>query len=285
MDIERVVRNTPATLTVTFYTDETPNDADGTVSVVIKRANGTTLTSGNAVHQGAAGSGKYAFNLAPQASLNNLTVDWSGTFSGAVATISNRVEIVGGHYFTIAELRGYDSALADSSKYSTAALADARLAVEVEFERVCHRAFVHRFFREPFQGDGSHYVWLKYPEIKQVLSVNDVAVVDDSDFLTYDGMYELRWLTDIFVNDEPYIIEYEYGMDDVPVDIKRAALRRARGLLTGSRARIDERATVMQIPDFGTFQLSTPGQRGAMTGIPDIDVVLADYALGRGGVL
>jgi len=47
-------------------------------------------------------------------------------------------------------------------------------------------------------------------------------------------------------------------------------------------ARIDERATVMNIPDFGNFQLATPGQRGSYTGIPEVDIVLDSYRLGWG---
>jgi hypothetical protein len=55
-------------------------------------------------------------------------------------------------------------------------------------------------------------------------------------------------------------------------------------MLVAGRSRIDERATLMQIPDFGTFNLATPGQRGSWTGIPDVDVVIDQYTLDGGGI-
>ena len=283
MDVERILRNTPATLTVTFYTDEVTTDADGAVTVTVKRADGSTLSTGSATHVGAVNSGKYAYSLAAQGNLNNLTVDWAGVFSGAASTITTFAEIVGGHYFTIAELRGWDIVLADTVKYPLAKMQEARDATEVEFERICHRAFVPRFAREIIEGDGADRIWLSYPEASKILTVNGLTVVS-TDYRR-DGMRQLLWPNNVFVNGDLYTIEYEYGLQPTPLDIKRAALRRARGRLVGERSRIDERATVMQIPDFGTFNLATPGKAGSYTGIPDIDVVLEAYMLGNVGVL
>lgn len=280
MDVQRILRNTPATLNVTFYTDESPTDADSSVTVTVKRADGSTLATGSAAHQG---TGQYAYNLAGQANLNLLQVDWTGTFSSASGTITTFAEIVGGHFFTVAELRGFDASLADTTKYSTQALRDARLQVEVEFERVCKRAFVPRFGRDTIEGDGSNLTILSHPE-PLVIKTVDGAAATDADYRT-DGLRELYWKAGYFTAGQDYTIEYEYGMTRVPPDIKRAALRRARGVLVQARSRIDERATLMQVPDFGTFNLATPGKNGSNTGIPDIDVVLDAYALGNAGVL
>lgn len=281
MDVDRILRNTPATLTVTFYNDETATDADGAVNVTVTDASGATVASGTATH-GAVGSGQYSFNLAAQSALAELDVTWSGTFSAAAGSITTKAEIVGGLYFTLSELRASDASLADAAKYSTAQLRDARMAVEVEFERFCGRAFVPRYGRETIIGDGTDTFWLEHPDIIDITKID--GVVPTIDFRV-EGKHVQTADHSVYANDTPYVVEYEYGLSEVPFDIKRAALRRARGLLTGARGRIDERATVMQIPDFGTFTLATPGQRGAMTGIPDIDVVLDAWSVGQAGVL
>lgn len=136
-EFERVLRNTPTTLSCTFYGDETPMDADGTVSVTVTKADGTTLIGPvTATHDGDAGSGRYVLPLPKQADLNILTCEWSGVFGGDEAIIETEVEIVGGHYFTLAEARAVEG-LADTTKYPTAKLVEKRLEVEVEFERAC----------------------------------------------------------------------------------------------------------------------------------------------------
>lgn len=280
----RVTRGTPATLIATFYTDETPTDADDTVVVTIVKADGTVYDSGNATHVGDAGSGMYSIDIAGSATLNSLTASWVGAFTGAPATITTAVEIVGGTYFTISELRAEDAALT-AAKYPLGIIQNMRDEVETEFERICNRAFVPRFARETVTGDGTDTVALSKYEPLTILSVAGVAVADSSIFET-DGYRDLSYVDGTsWASGTRYVIEYEYGTQRVPLDIKQAALHRARGKLVSGRSRIDERATVMSIPDFGTFNLSTPGQRGAFTGIPDIDLVLNDYAYGRGGVV
>lgn len=283
---ERMLRNSAATVFVTFYGGETAIDADGDVTDTVKRADGTTLLTDTASHEGPAGSGRYSELIPSQANLNSLTISWTGLFSGVSTTLESTLDIVGGFYFSIAELRAYDSALT-LARFSTAELAEKRVMVEDEFEDICGRAFVPRFARETgLRGEGGTQFWLGKPD---VLAITKLVV---------DGVDKLAaWVTTGLItrdNDNGQVlnltgdaislssadsveIEYEYGYRTTPVPIKEAAMKRARGFLLGRNATIDERATVMSIPDFGTFNLSTPGQRGANTGIPDIDVVLNRY--------
>lgn len=280
----RVTRGTPATLTVTFYADENPTDADDIVMVTIANADGSTFDSGEATHVGDVGSGMYSIDMAGRATLNSLTATWAGVFEGAPASIVTYVEIVGGTYFTVAELRAEDAALT-VAKYPLAAIQNIRDEVETEFERICNRAFVPRFARETVTGNGTDTIALSKYEPLSILSIDGAAVADSAIFET-DGYRDLSYVDGTsWASGTRFVIEYEYGMQHVPLDIKQAALHRARGKLVSGRSRIDERATVMSIPDFGTFNLSTPGQRGAFTGIPDIDLVLNDWAYGRGGIV
>lgn len=291
MSVERVLRNTAATISVTFYNGSAAVEADGTVTVLIKRADGTTLLSTNATNDPAVGV--YSVVLPPQANLNMLTLTWSGTFTGTAISIQSNVEIVGGFFFSIAELRAADTALT-TSRFSNQALIDARLSVETEFEDICHRAFVPRFQAEYVTGEWMDELWLSQPEpihvttIKNGSTTYDAAGWETAGYIRRDRdalhrlilkgpALTLSYLYDTY-------IEYEYGMTQVPVPIKEKALRRARLSLLGMASTIDPRATTMMLPDIGSVNLATPGMRGLETGIPDIDVVLRRYTLDAGGV-
>lgn len=288
--MDRVLRNTAATITVTFFDGSSPAEADGTVTILAKRADGSTLLSTNATNEAAVG--EYSVVIPPQANLNILTLTWSGTFTGTPITIESTVEIVGAFYFSIAELRNYDKALENVTRFPIEDLINARTFVESEFEDICDRAFVPRFHREtgvevdPDTGQ----LWLEKPEITSVLSVST------------DGTDQSEWISSGYFKKDKYspsvlhtsssalsvvtaidvTMEYEYGMKQAPVLIKQKALKRAKTLLLGQNSTIDERALTMSLPDIGTVNLATPGVRGSETGVPDIDVVLNRYKIDGG---
>lgn len=290
MDIERVLRGTPATVTVTFYGGEAAQDADVDVTVTVKNPDGTTYSTSTALHEGAAGSGQYKVNIPPQTNLTLFEVVWTGTFSGNPVTLTSYVEVVGGFYYTLSELRKYDPALANTTRFTTEALIEKRAEVEAEFEEICGRAFVPRFHREVRSiYTGENYLRTEKPEVFNITKLT----VDGADFTSwvtagniqrdpddphilhlFDDAVGLAWSDNV-------VLEYEYGLKRVPPLIKSVAKKRARGLLLGMNATIDERATVMAIPDFGTFNLATPGPK--YTGIPDIDAVLHRHMLGTSG--
>jgi hypothetical protein len=257
-------------------------DCDGSVTVTVVKADGSTLSSGTAT--GHPGVGTYTVSLAAQAELDSLTVTGTGTVAGSPVASSSTVDIVGGHLFPLAKLRAM---VTSTEKYPDADLLDARLQVETEFEDICGRAFVPRFNRETFTGDGGNLLVLGKPEAHAVKT------------LTVDGVDRLSWVTDgtLRPTDDAFmftlfrqtwprasliVIEYEYGLTQVPPRVRRAALKRARGQLLGDTGRIDERAT-MQVTQEGTFTLATAGRAGSLVGVPDIDVVLYDSMLARRG--
>lgn len=288
MDIERVLRGTPATVVQTFYGGETPLDADGSVTYTIKNPDGTTYLSGTALHEGAAGSGSYKVTIPGQTNLTSFEVIWSGSFSSNVVTLSSYVEVVGGFYFTLSEIRNYDNALANTTRFPTEKLIEKRHEVESEFEDICQRAFVPRFHREQFDWTGEDYIRTEMAEVFNITKIT----VDGADRMSYvsadlirrdkDDPHILHLYDDALelTYSDNVVIEYEYGMQRLPLPVKQAAKKRARGLLLGMNATIDERATVMSIPDFGTFNLASPGP--AYTGIPEVDAVLHRYMLGFG---
>lgn len=292
--MERVLRNTAATVSVTFYNGSSAAEADGNVTVVAKKADGTTLFSTNATNDPAVGV--YTVVIPGQSTLNVLTLTWNGTFTGTSVSIDTQVEIVGGFYFAIGELRNYEKAFSNLDKYPDDALVTAREQVEAEFEDICKRAFVQRYWRETsVELDYSNWrIWLEKPEATKFLSIKQNNV----DLLGfYTNGYLMRdkdspravnvnaYGVNLFNYDIAYYpvsVEYEYGLTSVPIPIKQKALKRAKMLLLGQSSTIDERALTMILPDIGTVNLATPGLRGSETGVPDIDIVLQRYTIDGG---
>lgn len=276
----RIVRGSPATLSATFYADDQPADIlDDAPIVTVTGPTGAQTASGTGTW---ASVGTYTFALPPVSELGSQTAVWSGQHNGAAVSTTTYAEIVGAEYFSIAELRAFDSVLSNTTRYPDAKLKAARLAVESEFEGICGRSFVPRYAREQLVGSGTPVVWLSYADPLRPLSLT----VNDEDWSTKelrrpdDNLRVLALVSGTFPIDARVTIEYEYGFPEPPIRIKLAALKRAKYQLVADQSRIDERATTMNIPDFGNFVLATPGMRGSYTGIPEVDVVLADYAIG-----
>lgn len=302
MSTERVLRNTAATTYVTFYSGSDPVEADGAVTVVVKRSNGTTLLSTSATND--VEVGLYSVVIPAQTKLDLLTVTWTATLTGTPVSLQSEVEIVGGFLFTISELRSADSSLANVTRFPTQTLIDARQDVETEFEDICQRAFVPRFaaewvfyYNEDYDGRGYFKtISLKKPEpIRLTGAKIGATLYSDVDVLGWETAGSVETSGDshtLNVRADPLAVglaidnrvylEYEYGMPQVPTQIKIKAIRRARLNLLGMGSTIDPRATTMNIPDIGSVNLATPGMQGLETGIPDIDVVLRRYKLGSG---
>lgn len=301
--MERVQRNTPSTLSVTFYANESPVDPDGnSVTVSAVKADGTSHTGSVAATR--TGVGVYTYALPSQSALQNLTFSWVGLIGGVSTTLVTEVEIVGGFFWTVAQLRDYDSSLT-VGKYSYAKVVEARMDVEHEFERICNRAFVPRFWRETLNGDGTEQLWLAKPDVRTITK------------LTVDGVDKLAsWVTSnlvkvdkdatnmlFFEEDQGWwpeqsdiVIEYEFGMKSVPFPIFDKSRIRARAYLTGKNARLDERVSVVNADGFGRYNLATPGMEMGFgryvrsglgvwyTGMPEVDVVLKDFIYEPAGV-
>ena len=276
----RIVRGSPATLTAVFYVDDAPADLDAVPTVTVTRVDGSQVATGAATRTGL---GTYIYTLPAQSQLAVLTADWSGVLNGGAVSTETYAEVVGAEYFSIAELRAFDSVLSNTTRYPDSKLKAARLAVESEFEGICGRSFVPRYAREVLYGDGNGVLWLANPEPLRVIS----CTVNGEDWSAKEFTrpdYNLRVLGlpmwEYWPRDAQVVLEYEYGKPEAPIRIKQAAMKRAKYTLVSDQSRIDERATTMNIPDFGNFVLATPGMRGSYTGIPEVDVVLQDYVIG-----
>jgi hypothetical protein len=287
MQVARAIRNQPATLTASFYNDETAVSADGSVLVTITKADGTTLIAADTATP--AGVGLYTYTLAPQAALNYLTVTWSGTFSGTSRSTVTFCEIRGSELFGLAEARASDSSLSDTSKYPTQLLKDVRAEVEDEFEKITSVSFVPKFKRLTRDGTGTERMILKERRVRKVLAgtIYGVALTTAELAAISPDVYGQVVRTDAGFWTSGYrniTLEIEYGFDVPPADVRKAALVRFRSRVQETRNGVPDRATSFTAAEGGTYAMATPGRSGYETGIPDVDAVLARYNLTIPGV-
>jgi hypothetical protein len=275
----RILVTTEVTLTHTFYVDETPTDASGAVTATLKRLDGTTVTSGTATHPGP--TGVYTFVIPEQATVDTLTLDWSGTLAGAVVSVRDHVEVVGGFLFGLAEARAAHTSLADTTAYPSSLLAAKRLEVEQECERICRRAFVPRFARVTLSGNDQDRLPLpnldgRGSEIRSIRAVEvdgtawaagDVTALGFTDFGTIKRPGGALWPA----GTGNIVVEYEHGLDYPPSELSEAAILRLRSRIAMPLSGVPDRAVSFTVTEGGTFRLSMPGKQ--QTGIPDVDAV------------
>ena len=277
MTVQRVLRDTQAQPEVTFYVGTTATDADAAVTVDILRADGTIFaTDAATTHPGSVGL--YRYTLAPQSNLELFTLQWEGTFGGVVQRITSQVEVVGGYFVALADLK----ALPGMSTKTDAQLAEGRQTFEDLVESWCGYAFVPRYGRVLRDGDGTAEIELDHPYPRRILSAK-VAGVAQTGLTTWD-LYE----TGLVIRDVGSFgsgrlnveVTYEHGLDAAPSDLRDAAL---------SGIQADVNATVGGgggIPR-GVTQLATDagvmtfGRPSGPTGIAEVDNVLARYRMPR----
>jgi hypothetical protein len=291
---QQIVQGSTASATVTFQDQNgEPRAPIGTVTVQAVRSDGTVLkAAGTGTTTGIDGITVIVpLTPAETSILDVLTFTWSEV-NGAVATTV--VEILGGHYFTLAYARQTERALQDTVKYPDADLLRVRKEVEIECERITGRSFIPRFRLDQADAgavrrasptpirlakiDVRTIRWVKVMGVKYAAMYYEL---DSSGRLYFGkgvGLAPEQIANGPWRGDLPVLVEigYEYGWPSPPDDLKRATVLRLRYRLTSDKSSISERATALTTPD-GTFPLSTPGMRGARTGIPEVDEIYDDY--------
>lgn len=296
----RVLRTSAAILAHTFEVGEEPTDSSTTVTVAVTDANGTAVAAGDASLT-TVGTGRYTFTLGGQAQLGLLTVSWSATIAGAAVIQADEVEIVGGHFFSLAQGRASDSSLSSATKYPTADLELKRVEVEEECETICDRSFVPRYARVSLDGSGESDLVLSHPDpersIADVRAIRSVRmaprvgqpfvafdagqlaalqVADDGTLRRLDGALFTRGYANV-------IVELEYGLSAPPAELVQACLSRFRSRLNINKSGVPDRASSFTVSDGGTYRMDMPGPW--KTGLPAIDAVYARYSRrdGAGG--
>ena len=292
MSLIRTQQTAAVTLTRRFYVGETLTDAAGSVATVSKRLDGTSVVGvpATATH---VDTGVYSLLYPGYVDVDTHIVSWTGTFGGSSTTVKDYVEIVGGHYFTIPEMRSMKPALSEtgSNSYSTEELVDARLRAEKEVDRICNQAFVRRFTRIKVNGTGTPYLMIPDldPKLVRAASVTvqtggswSVLSQSSLDAIACRPGYVVRGDGNIWPEGfDNVLIEYEYGSDFIPPDLQDAVTLRARNILKGAAKAIPDRTLSYSDADGNIYRLTTPTAR--KTGIVDIDGVYGGYILDAGG--
>jgi len=276
MALIRILRTAAVTVTHTFIVDEGPQDASGPVTVSLKRLDGTLVEAATAGHPGP--PGEYTYPVPPQAQLDELTLDWTGSIGGAATTVRDSVEIVGGFMFGIAEARHAHRFLANVNDYSTSFLAEKRIQVEQEFDRICGQAWVPRFARVFLSGRDTDRLGTPHSMIRAVraVSINGVAMAAPDVALIGFSDSGVLWRPGGAIwpaGHRNIIVELEHGWDAPASDVKDVAILRMRSKVATTTTGIPDRAISYTHAEGGTYRLSTPNRE--RTGIPEIDGVLA----------
>lgn len=275
MSTPRIRKRTTGTYALealAYDSDDAACDMTGTLGITISDGAGTTVHSGTPTT--ATTGATFACDVTELPYLDVYTAVWTGDVEAAAQEFTTRFELVGDYLFETADLRAYDTAYADTTKYPTTKLRLARTWVEERIEHAAGVSFVPRGARERVFADGCTMLRLAWPRIRAVRSVSV-----DGTALTSTQLAELvlhhravEWSTG-WTKGALVEIHYEHGYDGPPAPVTEAGLILAREYLVAKS--LSSRATV-ESTDVGFFRLSIAGA-GGRTGVPEVDAVIADF--------
>lgn len=277
--LTRIQQTTRITLTTYLRPDGVLTDATGDLTATLKRLDGTTVDTATATRIDV---GTYTYTVPEQPDPDYLTLDWTGTLSGAAVSLRDYVEIVGGFYFGLSQARDEYRELRDTAKWPNVRLAQKRVEVEQECDTITGQAWVPRFGRYLLDGTGTDE--LVAPDVMlrtvRAVSVADraggtfvalsaaelaaTAALDSGVLVRGDG-------TPWPAGRRNVLVEVEHGADLPPAEISTAAMARLAAKLAQPSSAIPPRAVSWTLGQGGVFRISTPNAR--MTGMPDVDAV------------
>lgn len=277
---QRILRATAASLSwQPLAADGDPGDP-GVVTVGVTSSDGTVVVAAGTATVGATTAPRtIALSVAQTAALDWLTATWK---VGATTVAVTQHEIVGGFYFTTADLRGVEPSTSDTGHDTKASIIRARDEFETMVEEVCGYAFVPRFSVSRIATTRWGVLPWRYLRLVRWANLwrwnaTTPLVLDVSRWpADVGGVIDLWRLAY-----EPYgyvDVGYEHGLDAPPSDMKRAAQAAARTAVNASRTAVPDRATSIQLADGGVITLATPGVGRWHTGIPSVDEVINRYA-------
>jgi hypothetical protein len=306
----RILAGSAQSVSVTFYLPETETTVDAdvpstgvTVSVTAVNTAATVVVAPGTVATHA-GTGVYSINIPAQATPIDLTVVWTGTFSGAVRTVTDYLQVVGGFFADLSEIRALDG-LGNTGTYSTATLISKREVAETLFEQATGRHWTLKYGHDVLDGDPNYRrammptdFYLEY-HLTRRLALNNMRprtllnlYIDDGSGSNLVAQTDVPQGYKLYDNGEierlitsggfprgvdNVVVEYLYGEDRPPYDLKAAFLKYVRYLVLGTNNRDYERATSMTSPDGATFQIAQATGYARPTGISEVDAVIQRY--------
>jgi hypothetical protein len=280
----RVLRTAKATLSRSFYLDEVESTATGSVMVSVTRLDGTSVDAREAVANGSA----YDYEFPGSDVLDDLVVTWSLTIGGdAMVLGGDRIEVVGGFFFGLAEGRDVDRALSDPIKFPTAKLIEKRTEVETECERITGQAWVPRFYRETLSSFGTgRALQLRWPFVRAIRAVTVSGVAYGA-----PGLAGLRVSPlGLLIRDAGWVeghshivVEYEHGHDVLNPEIVRAAKIRFKSLMLEASTALPDSAERRITVDSAGGSTVYSAPTAEKTGLPAVDAIYGRYGDARPG--
>lgn len=289
--LTRIARHSRSDLRITIY-DSSGNPVAGLAPTIgITAGDGSVLVAaGTATDVVAGETGVYAYTLLPAktALIDRITATWKYTISAVEQTITTYHDIVGAHYFALAELRELEP-IDSTTTYTAAQLAEARDLASYALEDACNDwTWTERFRSHRFDGDGTRTVVLPYVGIRSIRSATiDGTAVDTTTLqLRPGGM--LRRESAVWTREDEVVVNFtHYGVVSPDPDVSRAARLIAREVLfadalDGAGSGIPDRATSIN-SESGTFSLVTAGIGGAAFDLPELNAIVDRYRVYRYG--
>lgn len=184
--------------------------------------------------------------------------------------------IADAHYFSLEELRAEQDVPEDS--FPDAQVEPIRALAEEVIENGAGVAFIPRRHIERISSGPTGILRLSRSLVREVeaLDINgDTWTPEEiADRLVVDSPY----IGGLYAFHRPATITYTHGYDTPPARIRRAAMIATR--IWTVRGPVDDRATQIAA-DGATVNLATPGVRGSLTGIPEVDAAIIDYQRGN----
>lgn len=282
------IRGQPLSLSVTVRDGGGALVDPGPVTIDVRRWDGTLVTSGPMSGTGAA---PRTLSLSPShlPDVDLFTVTVSGASFG---TTTQTIPVVGAPLFTLTEARAFDQGqLADPTRYPDELLVALRARIREAFVNITGKRFVPELVEAVVSGTGTST--LVVPDV-DVLNVRAVWLRRGGSWQPLDpaqlaSMMVLPYGTIVWTGgvwpDGPLSVRivYEAGMERVPLEIRRAALKLACSYMGALSSNLPDRALSLS-DELGTFRLATPGFGGSFFGLPEVDAVLKRYQVRVPGV-
>lgn len=268
----RVLVDSDATITGPIFTDanEEALDTTGTPTVaVVSRVTGDTLTAPTVTAETGAGIYTCALTAAAHTGeVDILDLTWTGTVASKTRTYRQTVEVVGGFYLSVPELR-QTTTLASASTRSADQLRKFRTEGEDIIETARGVAYVPRCAVETFGPDD--VVRLRHRRVRSLLAVRVDGV--DQDVADYEVDPVTRIVSGSLPSSATVVVAYSHGYTTPPLAATEALREyvRAKAVMDSSSANRNP-SSVTNLATGETYRFTTADARfGRFTGIEEVD--------------
>lgn len=272
---QRIQQRTAATLTWSpIDSDGEASTTDpGTVTVGVVDAAGSTVVADGTATVASGASRTLALTAVHTANLDTLTATWK--VAGVTVGVTEH-DVVGGFYYSLAEVRAVEPTVANPVDYPNAGQVTIRAEVEAFFESCTNVAWMPRFTAVWCDPGASLLTGLFY--LRSVRWVREYAADG-----TYTALTDLSALTPAATGSiartggfygSRCLVGVEHGLSGPPADLKRAAMQYHRVRAQAASSGVPQRAVSLQMVDGGSVQFRSAGNEWRPTGIETIDEVL-----------